>query len=357
MFNYCLEHEQKQKPSKDYDHLPGVKLIKKHIVPRTGFLRKKFSAKKVSVDSISSSNKPEESRRFSCALCPNKKFKAKRYLKAHMSNLHSDEEQTFIYCLYSGCQYRTRMVEAKRIQAKRRFKLHLKLKHSERRLALALNTAFPPHSKSKGFPCRLISCKSDTVFMKLADREKHVALRHQNFFNKTIIQNETDLACISARNRNTADQMNCPKLNRYKCNICHATGDSAHTQGNCPHNKDGKYNGEDTRMAFATKVKTTVGTLTGSLLDDAPPGDMFDMECSEDDSEDIEVLWDRKEEVEAGNKKKEVSDEDVAKILKRKENKSTEEVSKIKAAPSPVLLEQPESVKLTQLYQELQLYR
>ena len=102
------------------------------------------------------------------------------------------------------------------------------------------------------------------------------------------------------------------------------------------------------------------------------------------------------------NKKQEVSDKEVAKILKRKKNHPDEEISKKKAnaaeyrdskyelehvskkyrmaststekvktastrselgrtlfvsAPSPVLLEQPESAKLTRLDQHLQFYR
>ena len=72
--------------------------------------------------------------------------------------------------------------------------------------------------------------------------------------------------------------------------------------------------------------------LTGNLLDDPPPGDMFDMEDSEDDSEDSEAVGDSEDEtVEAGNKIKEVSDKEAAKILKRKKNQPTEEVSKKKA--------------------------
>ena len=72
--------------------------------------------------------------------------------------------------------------------------------------------------------------------------------------------------------------------------------------------------------------------LTGNLLDDPPPGDMFDMEDSEDDSEDSEAVGDSEDEtVEAGNKIKEVSDKEAAKILKRKKNQPAEEVSKKKA--------------------------
>ena len=96
MFSRYFEHEQVQEPN-NYDHLPRVKLNKKNIVPRDGFFRKKLSAKKI---------------------------------------VHSDEEQTFIYCQYGGCEFRTRIMEKNRIQAKRRFKLHLKLKHCERRKTL-----------------------------------------------------------------------------------------------------------------------------------------------------------------------------------------------------------------------------
>ena len=72
--------------------------------------------------------------------------------------------------------------------------------------------------------------------------------------------------------------------------------------------------------------------LTGNLLDDPPPGDMFDMEDSEDDSEDSEAVGDSEEEsVEAGNKIKEVSPKEAAKILKRKKDQPTKEVSKKKA--------------------------
>ena len=58
--------------------------------------------------------------------------------------------------------------------------------------------------------------------------------------------------------------------------------------------------------------------LTGNLFDDPPPGDMFDIQGSEDNSNDIEIVWDSKEEVEAENKKQEVSGKEVAKILERK---------------------------------------
>ena len=85
---------------------------------------------------------------------------------------------------------------------------------------------------------------------------------------------------------------------------------------------------EGEKICFKIDGSGTVH-LTGNLLDDPPPGDMFDMEDSEDDSEATGESED--ETVEAGNKIKEVSDKEAAKILKRKKNQQAEEVKKKKA--------------------------
>jgi len=85
---------------------------------------------------------------------------------------------------------------------------------------------------------------------------------------------------------------------------------------------------EGEKICFKIDGSGTVH-LTGNLLDDPPPGDMFDMEDSEDDSEATGESED--ETVEAGNKIEEVSDKEAAKILKRKKNQPAEEVKKKKA--------------------------
>ena len=70
--------------------------------------------------------------------------------------------------------------------------------------------------------------------------------------------------------------------------------------------------------------------LTGNLLDDPPPTEMFDMDDSEDDSEAMEDSED--EAIDAGDKIKEVSDKEAAKMLKRKKEQAQAENGKRKKA-------------------------
>jgi len=42
--------------------------------------------------------------------------------------------------------------------------------------------------------------------------------------------------------KNSSGLVTCPVLRSFVCTICKATGDFAHTQRYCPHNKDGHYN-------------------------------------------------------------------------------------------------------------------
>ena len=129
MFSRNFEHEQMQEP-KYYDPLPRVKLIKRNIVPRIGFLRKKVTA-----DSKSSLYEVEETQRFSCPLCPKSKFKARKYLQAHLKNIHQSD---VIYCEFPGCQFKTRMRESKRVQVKMILSRHIMNKHCERRKSVAM---------------------------------------------------------------------------------------------------------------------------------------------------------------------------------------------------------------------------
>merc|ERR1711915_961015 len=80
---------------------------------------------------------------------------------------------------------------------------------------------------------------------------------------------------------------------------------------------------EGEKICFKVDGPGTVH-LTGNLLDDPPPGDMFDMDDSEDDSEAMEDS--EEETVDAGDKIKEVSDKETPSIdrwTKTKEQRAT----------------------------------
>merc|ERR1719334_2870253 len=83
---------------------------------------------------------------------------------------------------------------------------------------------------------------------------------------------------------------------------------------------------EGEKICFKVDGAGTVH-LTGNLLDDPPPGDMFDMGDSEDDSEAMEDS--EEETVEAGDKIKEVSEKEAKKLKRKKEQ--AEDVKKKKA--------------------------
>ena len=95
-----------------------------------------------------------------------------------------------------------------------------------------------------------------------------------NYCQFCLSNGESEVQYKSHTMKNTTGLVTCPVLRRYKCNICHATRDTAHTQMYCPLNKDGKYNGqgagitkklirphpgleEDARTGFTGKVNTT----------------------------------------------------------------------------------------------------
>jgi len=86
---------------------------------------------------------------------------------------------------------------------------------------------------------------------------------------------------------------------------------------------------EGEKICFKVDGSGTVH-LTGNLLDDPPPTEMFDMDDSEDDSEAMEDSED--EAIDAGDKIKEVSDKEAAKMLKRKKEQAQAENGKRKKA-------------------------
>merc|ERR1719154_1024846 len=61
--------------------------------------------------------------------------------------------------------------------------------------------------------------------------------------------------------KNAAGLVSCPVLRMYRCSICQATGDQAHTQRYCPLNRDGKYNGQGASLTDLKKKKNAAGSV------------------------------------------------------------------------------------------------
>ena len=75
---------------------------------------------------------------------------------------------------------------------------------------------------------------------------------------------ESEVQYKSHTMKNTAGLVTCPVLRRYRCTICHATGDNAHTQRYCPLNKDGKFNGQGASLTELKKKKNAAGNFPGT---------------------------------------------------------------------------------------------
>ena len=75
---------------------------------------------------------------------------------------------------------------------------------------------------------------------------------------------ESEVQFMSHTMKNAGGLVTCPVLRRYKCTICQATGDNAHTQRYCPLNKDGKYNGQGASLTDLKKKKNAAGNFPGT---------------------------------------------------------------------------------------------
>ena len=62
-----------------------------------------------------------------------------------------------VNCPISLCVFKITLSKHTRMDAaERTMQQHIMLKHAERRKSLAMDKCFPPHSRSKGFPCRIV---------------------------------------------------------------------------------------------------------------------------------------------------------------------------------------------------------
>jgi len=85
-----------------------------------------------------------------------------------------------------------------------------------------------------------------------------------NYCQFCLSNGESEVQYKSHTMKNAAGLVTCPVLRRYRCNICQATGDSAHTQRYCPLNRDGKYNGQGASLTDLKKKKNAAGNFPGT---------------------------------------------------------------------------------------------
>ena len=102
-----------------------------------------------------------------------------------------------VNCPISYCAFKTTFRTHTRMNASERsMQQHIMLKHSERKKSFAMDKAFPPHSRSKGYPCRLCYKGQLDVhlFKKLAQREAHTVRIHSSYFDMDFVRRLTDSA-------------------------------------------------------------------------------------------------------------------------------------------------------------------
>ena len=75
---------------------------------------------------------------------------------------------------------------------------------------------------------------------------------------------ESEVQYKSHTMKNAAGLVSCPVLRMYRCSICQATGDHAHTQRYCPLNRDGKYNSQGASLTDLKKKKNAAGNFPGT---------------------------------------------------------------------------------------------
>lgn len=85
-----------------------------------------------------------------------------------------------------------------------------------------------------------------------------------NYCQFCLSNGESEVQYKSHTMKNAAGLVSCPVLRMYRCSICQATGDQAHTQRYCPLNRDGKYNGLGASLTDLKKKKNAAGNFPGT---------------------------------------------------------------------------------------------
>merc|ERR1719154_237193 len=93
---------------------------------------------------------------------------------------------------------------------------------------------------------------------------KDSASMEVNYCQFCLSNGESEVQYKSHTMKNAAGLVSCPVLRMYRCSICQATGDQAHTQRYCPLNRDGKYNGQGASLTDLKKKKNAAGNFPGT---------------------------------------------------------------------------------------------
>ena len=100
-----------------------------------------------------------------------------------------DEEAEGTQCQFPSCDFSVPPTRKNAIAA---MEFHVMDRHSERRKALAIQQAFPPHSFRGSAMCRICKEKGKSVKLKFVSRERHVITRHSNLFDTKWTREWTD---------------------------------------------------------------------------------------------------------------------------------------------------------------------
>ena len=131
-------------------------------------------------------------------------------LRKHKKKSKKDNRKLIdVECLVCGYK----VIQRIRTTAKTKIKNHIMSDHSGLKKRLALEKCFPPHSQSKGFPCRAQECNKDMYKVALYPssklRESHVLSKHARLLETKFVLKMTELALDNAAKESEDKQEEC----------------------------------------------------------------------------------------------------------------------------------------------------